>query len=986
MTNTPNKNDDDKLKVITADEVLEEIRRRQKLYGSPFLPSNSYQKLKTPIKIRTSKKQEEIPTSDRSSVNTNKRSGSKMNSKDREALKKAVNFLGNFAFKRPLQSVIATLLFLGITTGIYVALQPVGTYDNRNLAAVYPNTYLGIKDNTNNDIDLGTNPNVFCKVSDLTSVTNCGVNRIYTNNVKKVVVLSKPDFLSFSFDATSQRLNVTRLRELTSGEISKGYPIKLLGISNDQLSHKLLNFTLYIKLDNTNDIPLTVTNYLRAPLDTSSGSNCFVNDLAISRSKWKSYSTLASCIAASSKPVITTASALTLNYETTCKNSVTSTKTLSFDVNATDSDTDFTYFEVSSPSNNVRLEKNLETYTQTTVSDVENTSQKWESYTFKNKVKLDVTPSDIGKTISIKVKAINLSFPSQFIEKTIDVKIGETLTGLDPAKPLTPVFLSPAVSEIIKGTKELNFSFSNNCDLVRYKVEAWDKYCTTFKAVIAPETVLNTVSNGTNIKLSYDTRKLTDSNYCLRVFARNTTTEAYRVANTGGITVQNSTNRSPSIISLPQNTSIKVGDNFNYEIKTTDADNDTVTLEFNKKPSFLTLNGTTLSGSTTLVGRYDVSFRAKDSKGAYSNYQIFKVNVSGTTNTPSVVSFTSFPTTPQKGSIVVKWNSVDNDGIKSLVIYIISDNENWTKLADLKPTDKEYTLDTTKHTDGEYYIKLTLTDNLGEVTDKVSPKLEIVQTTSSSTSSQIVITLKDYEPSKDSKTFETKPSISANFVLPSGVTLDSAKLKVLVDETDISKVCKLESTSFKCTLEKDLEIGQHKVSVDFFDDKGNKYQDSWSFEVEQESSSSASSKDIQSIDSSTVTILGRTIQKNLAILLLVLCLAGLLIFIVPIIIYRFFGKKDKDPDLEDPSSPKTPIEPGSERLTIMPDINKDTHIVRSPYSSAENAHREAQNGDNNLSFQSQNQNGTLPKETESATPQTSWGLAERIPTTEEPKS
>jgi hypothetical protein len=78
--------------------------------------------------------------------------------------------------------------------------------------------------------------------------------------------------------------------------------------------------------------------------------------------------------------------------------------------------------------------------------DVENTSQKWESYTFKNKVKLDVTPSDIGKTISIKVKAINLSFPSQYIEKTIDVKIGETLTGLDPAKPLTPVFLSPSIT------------------------------------------------------------------------------------------------------------------------------------------------------------------------------------------------------------------------------------------------------------------------------------------------------------------------------------------------------------------------------------------------------------------------------------------------------------------------------------------------------------------------------------------------------------
>ena len=161
------------------------------------------------------------------------------------------------------------------------------------------------------------------------------------------------------------------------------------------------------------------------------------------------------------------------------------------------------------------------------------------------------------------------------------------------------------------------------------------------------------------------------------------------------------------------------------------------------------------------------------------------------------------------------------------------------------------------------------------------------------------------------------------------------------------------------------------MSVEFFDDKGNKFQDSWSFEVEQESSSSVSSKDIQAIDSSTVEIFGRTIQKNLFILLVVLCIAGLLIFIVPIIIYRFFGKKDKDPDLEDPSSPKPPVNPESERLTIMPDINKDTHIVRSPYSSAQNAHTEAQNEANNLSFQSQNQNATLPTESENAVPQLS---------------
>ena len=981
MTNKLPQNDKDKLRVITAEEVLEEIRRRQKLYGSPFLPSNSYQKLSTPIKVSGGSK-----SSDRSNVNniTTKKATPKMDSKNREALKKAVNFLGDFAFKKPIQSIIAVLLFLGITTGVYVSSQPVGSYDNRSLANVYQDTYLGIKDNSNVTIDLASNPNVFCKISDLNNVANCGINRIYATNLKKVVVLSKPEFLAFSFDVTSQRLNVAKLREPNASEIGKGLPIKLLGISNTQTSHKLLNFTLYTNTTIDNLPPVVISNYYKAPLDTSNTSNCFVNDLSDSRSKWKKYSSVALCNSAATNPTITSPNTLTLNYETTCKNTVTTTKTLSFDVTATDPDTDFTYFEVSASSNNVRLESDLETYTQSTVSNVENTTQKWESYTFKNKVKLDVTPSDIGKTIPVKVKAINLSFPSQFVEKTVSVKIGETLTGLDPAKPLTPVFLKPAVSEIIKGTNELNFSFSNNCDLVRYKVEAWDKYCTTFKAVISPETVLNTVSNGTNIKLSYDTRKLTDSNYCFRVFARNTTTEAYRVANTGSITVQNSTNRSPSIISLPQNTSIKVGDNFNYEIKTSDADNDTVTLEFNKKPSFLTLNGSTLSGSTTLVGSYDVSFRAKDSKGAYSNYQIFKINVSGATNTPSVVSFTDFPSTEQKGSVTLKWNSIDNDGIKSLAIYISSDNENWTKLSDLKPIDKQYVLDTTKLTDGEYYIKLTLTDNLGEVTDKVSPKLVIVQNTKTS-SSQISITLTEYTPSKDSKTVETKPSISAKFVLPDLVKLDGTKLKVLIDETDISKVCKLEATTFSCTLEKDLEIGQHKVSIDFFDDKGNKYQDTWSFEVEQVSSSS-SSKDIEAIDSSTVNIFGRSIQKNLAILLGVLCLAGLLIFIVPIVIYRFFSKKDKEESSEDVTTPKTPLSTEPKRVTIMPDINKDTHEVRSPYSSAQNAHREAQNNASNMSFQSQNQNGTLPKESETATPQTSWGLAQRIPTEEPPKA
>jgi hypothetical protein len=137
MTNTPNKNDDDKLKVITAEEVLEEIRRRQKLYGSPFLPSNSYQKLKTPIRIKTSKKQGELPESDRASASQNNKNSSRMNSKDREALKKAVNFLGNFAFKKPLQSVIATLLFLGVTTGIYIALlifiKKIGEYARKQM-------------------------------------------------------------------------------------------------------------------------------------------------------------------------------------------------------------------------------------------------------------------------------------------------------------------------------------------------------------------------------------------------------------------------------------------------------------------------------------------------------------------------------------------------------------------------------------------------------------------------------------------------------------------------------------------------------------------------------------------------------------------------------------------------------------------------------------------------------------------------------------
>ncbi|MEI6462104.1 MAG: hypothetical protein WCO33_00355 [bacterium] len=945
MDNTNKKDDKDKLRVITAEEVLEELRRRKKQYGSVYLPSNSYQVIKKPI-INSSNedmKSQKLPVSEQEVDNSTKNSNNKKND---PSLRKAVLFLESFAFKKPLQSVFTVLMILGITTGMYVATRPVGELNNINKAdSIDSSTFIKLLKTDGSDYNLPGYPIIRCLPQDVdksycssntcTSGTAdippqaCLANSIYTGNISKLVILEKPNFLNFTLDSVSGKINLSSTRALTSSDNEKSYSIKFLGIPKDQSSFRLLSFTLAIssKTAPSSVADIAVDAIMRNPIFSTTPGNCEAAAPSGAKSKWHNYMTDSACFSAGdANPVIVTDSEISLNYDRQCHNNV-SAKTVSFDVSANDKDGDVTAFEVSSggtTSNNPRMSENLESYVQKVMTEVDSPSAisgttGFVNYTYKNSVKLDIQESDIGTTIPVVLNAYNIGSASHRTSKTINVKVNEALSGA--STNLSATVYTPKASDTVKGATTISWKIADGCDLTRYKIELWDKYCTTYKSKIVDETLIN----ATSVNTDWDTRNTADGEYCVRVFVRNTLNDPFKVGSSGTITVQNNSNanHSPTIISNPTNTNIKVGEVFSYTVKTADQDSDAVSIVVNKKPDWLTLNGSTLSGSTTTSGKYDVSITAKDSKGALSAPQMFSVTFSPSDNTPSVITFDAFPTgNTITGTYVFKWAATDSNGIKSMTLNISSDGSTWTKLADLKATDKSFSFDSTKYKSGEYYIKLVVTDNKNDVVEKLSDKIVIQNADTIGTVSVV-----SHTPATGESITVVRPNITVKLALPAGKTLDETKLAITLDERVVTTLCKYASPDITCTLDKDLALGSHKVNVEYYDNTGVKAVETWEFVISSDTSSSVtSSASSVSQDPNTITVFGRSISKALGILLLVLCVAGLLIFVIPLIIFRVWKKKDSGGD----DSPKPPV-PSPTKVTPTNAVASGTN--NTPYTS-----------------------------------------------------
>ena len=705
-------------------------------------------------------------------------------------------------------------------------------------------------------------------------------------------------------------VNTTAFNALPVTEQGKSYTIKLLGIPNDQTSYRLLSFSLKITNSST---PTTVGALtMKNPVNYNSSTGCEATDESNSKVSWKSFASDTECMNSRNNPVITTSETVNVDYQTECTNNPAQ-KTVNVLVGATDADGDLTSFEIDKTlpvTNNARIEESLDTYIQRITSSIEasNGTKTYPTFEYQNIIKLDLQPSDIGKTIPIKVLAINKNNTQFRVSKTINVKVNEKVVNTNPN--LTASITTPNLPVVLKDATSVKWSVSNSCDFIRYKVELWDKYCTTLKSKIVDETFLSQLPTSKSFETNWDTRSVSDGEYCFRVFVRNTINDAYQVGNSGIVTVQNNpiVNHSPSIISTPAITNIKVGEIFNYVIKTADQDLDAVSIVVNKKSDWLTLTGSTLSGTTKTTGKYDVSISAKDAKDALSVPQMFSITVSPSDNTPSVITYDAFPTgNTISGTYVFKWNVTDGNGIKTLVLNISSDGTTWTKLSDLKTTDKSYSLDTSKYKSGEYYLKLVVTDNKNDVVEKLSDKFIIQNSEVTGT-----ITVASHEPAVSQKVTALRPEISVKLVLPTGKTLDETKFVVTIDEKVISTLCKYVAPDLKCTLDKDLAIGSHKVNVEYYDNTGVKGVETWEFEISSAteiSNSSVSSQITSQVtsqtteDPNTITIFGRSISKALGILLVILCIAGVLIFLVPLIIFKVWKKKDSGSDDDTPKPP-----------------------------------------------------------------------------------
>ncbi|MCD6409665.1 MAG: Ig-like domain-containing protein [Candidatus Verstraetearchaeota archaeon] len=170
-------------------------------------------------------------------------------------------------------------------------------------------------------------------------------------------------------------------------------------------------------------------------------------------------------------------------------------------------------------------------------------------------------------------------------------------------------------------------------------------------------------------------------------------------------------------------------------------------------------------------------------------------------------------------TISAKYN--DNTGIDIGSVKIYVDGVDVTANVTITASQVTYT-PAKPLTAGVHTVKVTVADIYGNKAERewsftiVPPDTEPPE-------------IYDLHPAPDSEITETKPTISAKYRDPSGISVNSVKL--YVDGVDVTSKAAVTESQVTYTPEKDLSTGSHTVKVTVADIYGNKAEREWSFTI-----------------------------------------------------------------------------------------------------------------------------------------------------------
>jgi hypothetical protein len=508
----------------------------------------------------------------------------------------------------------------------------------------------------------------------------------------------------------------------------------------------------------------------------------------------------------------------------------------------------------------------------------------------------------------------------------------------------TPVYAAtleiskPSNNQRLTGEVEVRWSvFNTNTQNAPYDLSILDATCSSGFS-IAGANFTQTVKNG-YYTTKFNSRTGSDGRKCLRLCVFDTSQCTYRT-----IEVVNNSNQAPIITNYPSKLTFNTNEVFRHVVEYYDPENDPSMLVLLQAPNFIVLeqNGLNTIGQYFVPGEYLVNFMAIDDLGAASQ-QSFTISVlaaptpipvptGGPTPvpTPTISPIErSFAVVSPKGGVKlsgienrVEWDygSISKDSFGRINLsYSAKDKQEFKEIY----TTDDYTIDEYKWDvsiiePGEYLLKFEIFDESGKLlVEEKSEGFVVEQTTG-----QDPIIVEGFVPPNNSKVENRRPEISANYRPSDGAKVEIDKVKIVLDKRNISSTCSINESGFKCSLDKDLSVGSHRVEVNVVDSNKQETTQAWSFEIID---SSEPNDDEDKVNPFTDFFNNFNFQgENLTYLYL--CCGILLILALFIFVIRTLGQKKSSYDKEISSFNST------NDFTTSPDPSFDSsELENEPY-------------------------------------------------------
>lgn len=567
-----------------------------------------------------------------------------------------------------------------------------------------------------------------------------------------------------------------------------------------------------------------------------------------------------------------------------------------------DSDGEIVRYDMVEPLEKITLEQDSVRDIVKSVSTEKEVN--YEDFEYSSGVAATFSNQDIGKTFFAKVNACDAR--EMCVEKKFNLMIKGELRCEDDSSITNVELIYPNEEELLTSDFEVKWIVDSSSKPYEQRVEIWDETCSKKRVKLYEGGEIEQSQNGiwsVNAKIE----NLDDGKYCVKVLSKDSE-YSYWIADKSDNSFSVKTGLSDlHFQELESHINITTGEQLNFLLKT---NNDKSELAILSSPEWITLEGSILKGSTTIPGSYLVDAKASLDKDISAQHELI-INVNPPANIPTQIEILK----PTKNSVFrgesneIVWDIDDSDGIDYVSLkYIRLDSKvNETKEIMNNKEVVSYIWDVSGIDPGLYRLILTVSDNSEEKVEN-SKFSEVVYIAPSSKSNERTIlpsVVKSYPPA-DSDIFGGNLLLGGLIRVAPSDKLSENNIQLYLDDKELPISCNVEKNSVECIPDSELELGRHKINLQYIKGDDVLLSETWFFNVQdliRQNDPVSTVEEIITNDQQNHFILipFTNIKMNTEVLVYsgAIILAALFLLIVPWTIYFMWRKKEKKASNQD---------------------------------------------------------------------------------------